>query len=249
MYYTAGVWAVGCTLPFYHLLRYVIRTLGFVTSMLGGRRIFETISRKLPIAVPGYAGASPIPVMRSDGTRHKVAVIGGGISGVGCAYSLQKSGYDVTVYEARDELGGNAQTMKFEVGGKEVTQDLSVLFWAPEYYKNYMQLLKAVEVEPEIVSATYLLHTNVTGKPEYYTPKGTHAEKVISEAGDSMEGRFKNDLEKFDRMVKIVRWTNNAFTWDPEPSFYKHAGIWPIFNPMNFISIKTMTRLCGISQV
>ena len=33
------------------------------------------------------------------------------VSGVGCAYTLQKSGFDVVLYEARDKLGGNAQVL------------------------------------------------------------------------------------------------------------------------------------------
>ena len=42
--------------------------------------------------------------------------------------------YDVTIYEAREKLGGNAQCATFDVGGGQtVRQDLSVLFWAPEY--------------------------------------------------------------------------------------------------------------------
>ncbi len=36
----------------------------------------------------------------------RVAVVGGGPAGLSCAYHLRRLGYDVTVFEARDELGG-----------------------------------------------------------------------------------------------------------------------------------------------
>ncbi|NLG66587.1 MAG: FAD-dependent oxidoreductase [Actinobacteria bacterium] len=36
----------------------------------------------------------------------KVAVVGGGPAGLSCAYQLRRFGYDVTIYEARDAVGG-----------------------------------------------------------------------------------------------------------------------------------------------
>ena len=43
----------------------------------------------------------------------KVAVIGGGISGLTAAYNLSKTGADVTVYESSNELGGLAGSFDF----------------------------------------------------------------------------------------------------------------------------------------
>lgn len=40
----------------------------------------------------------------------KVAVIGGGISGLATAYHLKKDGLDVTLFESRDHVGGNIRT-------------------------------------------------------------------------------------------------------------------------------------------
>ncbi|CAF5064052.1 unnamed protein product, partial [Rotaria sp. Silwood1] len=41
----------------------------------------------------------------------KIAIVGSGIGGVGATYALLCSGYtNVTIYEARDKLGGNAKT-------------------------------------------------------------------------------------------------------------------------------------------
>ena len=40
----------------------------------------------------------------------RIAVLGAGISGLATAYSLQKRGHDVVVFEARDRAGGNAFT-------------------------------------------------------------------------------------------------------------------------------------------
>ena len=45
--------------------------------------------------------------------KPSVAVIGGGITGLTAAYTLLKAGADVTVYEARDTLGGLSSTHDF----------------------------------------------------------------------------------------------------------------------------------------
>ncbi|MBN1476360.1 protoporphyrinogen oxidase [Candidatus Sumerlaeota bacterium] len=42
----------------------------------------------------------------ADGEHHRVAVIGGGISGLTCAFDLQRQGVDVAVLEAGDRPGG-----------------------------------------------------------------------------------------------------------------------------------------------
>ncbi|MGP2437720.1 flavin monoamine oxidase family protein [Streptomyces sp. JW3] len=55
------------------------------------------------------------------GKPAKVAVIGGGIAGLTTAYELGKAGYDCTVLEARDRVGGR----NFTVRGGDTTVDLA----------------------------------------------------------------------------------------------------------------------------
>jgi heterodisulfide reductase subunit A-like polyferredoxin len=47
----------------------------------------------------------PVPEIGTDRGK-KVAVIGGGPSGMACAIDLRKAGYGVTMFEAQDKLGG-----------------------------------------------------------------------------------------------------------------------------------------------
>ncbi|GAA4523588.1 flavin monoamine oxidase family protein [Amycolatopsis samaneae] len=49
----------------------------------------------------------------------KVAVLGGGIAGLTCAYELGKAGYDCTVLEAQDRIGGRNFTVR---NGTEYTE-------------------------------------------------------------------------------------------------------------------------------
>ena len=44
----------------------------------------------------------------------KITIIGGGISGLSAAFELQKSGYDITLLEGTDRLGGKILTSEIE---------------------------------------------------------------------------------------------------------------------------------------
>nr|WP_184989071.1 FAD-dependent oxidoreductase [Sphaerisporangium rubeum] len=73
----------------------------------------------------GAAGPAPyVPPGRSDftlrgGRPAKVLVLGAGVAGLACAYELGKAGYDCTVLEARDRIGGRSLTLR---GGDTVTE-------------------------------------------------------------------------------------------------------------------------------
>ena len=45
-----------------------------------------------------------------------IAVIGAGISGLGCAYQLVKRGHRVDIFEARDRIGGHTATYDVQIG-------------------------------------------------------------------------------------------------------------------------------------
>ena len=42
-------------------------------------------------------------------TGKKVAVVGGGVAGLSCAYQLRRRGHDVVIFEGREKLGGMAR--------------------------------------------------------------------------------------------------------------------------------------------
>ncbi|KAJ0093805.1 hypothetical protein Patl1_25668 [Pistacia atlantica] len=46
--------------------------------------------------------------------KMRVAVVGGGISGLVSAFVLAKAGVDVVLYEKEDYLGGHAKTVTFD---------------------------------------------------------------------------------------------------------------------------------------
>jgi len=233
--------AVTATMPFLYLLQKLLRLLGKLLPPL-----VTGLSYCLPFTIPGYTrGSMPIGSVKPDGSRTKVAVVGGGISGMSCAYSLASSGYDVTVYEARQKLGGNARTHTWNAMGQQVTTDTTVLYWATEYYKNYTALLNHLGVTPAETYLPFMLHSNLSGQSEFATIMPIDGEDKLR---PSLRDRLAPDFKRWGELVHLVKGFNNMVTWDPSPSFYKHTGVITIFNPMNFITMKTLCRWGGISQ-
>ncbi|KAF3786026.1 Zeta-carotene desaturase [Nymphaea thermarum] len=75
-------------------------------------------------------------------TKMRVAVIGGGVSGLVSAYILAKAGVHVVLYEKEDHLGGHAQTI--HVNGVDL--DLGFMVFNGVTYPNMMELFENLGV-------------------------------------------------------------------------------------------------------
>jgi monoamine oxidase len=74
----------------------------------------------------------------------KVGIVGAGIAGLRCAMLLEKAGHEVTVFEARDRVGGRMQTVErgdgwYEAGGE----------WIDADHKRVLALCREFGVAPE----------------------------------------------------------------------------------------------------
>src|SRR5262245_64063902 len=58
------------------------------------------------------AMAEPLTLEPGGSHRTKVVVLGAGMAGLSAAYELGKAGYDCTVLEARDRVGGRNWTIR-----------------------------------------------------------------------------------------------------------------------------------------
>jgi len=72
--------------------------------------------------------------------KQKLAIIGGGISGLTAAYKLQKI-YDITLYEKDQELGGHAKTLTTTQGE---TLDLYVINFNTNGYQKFFEMMKEI---------------------------------------------------------------------------------------------------------
>jgi monoamine oxidase len=82
------------------------------------------------------ASAEPFTLPPGSGRGRKIVILGAGIAGLVSAYELKRAGWDVTVLEARDRIGGRVWSVR---GGDRVVQtgrpDQSCGF-APGHYLN-----------------------------------------------------------------------------------------------------------------
>ena len=66
----------------------------------------------LGLAIPTPAGAENFELPSASGNGRSVVILGAGIAGLVSAYELRRAGYQVTVLEARDRVGGRVWTVR-----------------------------------------------------------------------------------------------------------------------------------------
>lgn len=75
----------------------------------------------------------------------KIAIIGGGISGLTTAYRLTGQ-HDITLFEANDYLGGHTNTVDVEIDGERHSIDTGFIVFNDRTYPNFISLLKELGV-------------------------------------------------------------------------------------------------------
>lgn len=75
----------------------------------------------------------------------KIAVIGGGVSGLTAAWRLYER-HEVTLFEREGRLGGHAHTVEVEVGGARVAVDVGFIVFNRANYPHFCTLLDELGV-------------------------------------------------------------------------------------------------------
>jgi predicted NAD/FAD-binding protein len=233
---------VLAALPLIVVSRIVLACLRTVAPSLVAR-----VEQKLPYAIPNLTKPSQPAVS----TLH-VAVIGGGIAGMGAAFALKRAGARVTVFEPREALGGNAKTANWLTRAGAVRTGLSVLAWPKPYFHNYNELLSQLNVPTTSVNLPFAVRE--PGKFTYYH--------------DSQESKaaFASDLRAFQRvvgLVKLVNWCFECASAMPSAlvrmcsfgrlnpvatSHAKSVYTFHFLSPMNVIPLRTFCLWMGMSR-
>lgn len=100
-------------------------------------------------------------------SKKRVAIIGAGISGLGCAYALrQHPEFDITLYEAGNHIGGHSNTVDFScsIDGKEITHgvDTGFLVFNRKTYPRLVRLFEEIQapVAPSEMSFSVSIDTS-----------------------------------------------------------------------------------------
>ena len=95
------------------------RNLLYRIGAVGGAGAAYMAMEAMGLAIPTPANAENFKLPPKSGTGKSVVILGAGIAGLVSAYELQRAGYQVTVLEARDRIGGRAWTIR---GGDRIVQ-------------------------------------------------------------------------------------------------------------------------------
>jgi len=92
--------------------------------------------------------------------QKKVAIVGAGISGLGCAYALQKNaGVHVTLFEEAAHIGGHSNTVDIEVPGRngaiKCAVDTGFLVFNRKTYPRLTRLFEELQVPVSLSEMTF----------------------------------------------------------------------------------------------
>ncbi|MGK5732913.1 hydroxysqualene dehydroxylase [Streptomyces sp. URMC 124] len=151
--------------------RFLTATAGAVTGVAG---------------VAGVAGGGTVGVVGAAGSAaaasagKRVAVLGGGVSGLSAAHELAERGYEVTVYEYHDALGGKARSMDVPGTGTGVRKPLPGehgFRFFPGFYRNLPDTMRRIPfpgsadgVRGNLRSGTEALFARGSGRPDLHFP-------------------------------------------------------------------------------
>ena len=79
----------------------------------------------------------------------KIAIVGSGISGLTCAYLLNRE-HDITVFEKNDYVGGHTHTHEIEYDGEKLSVDSGFIVYNEWTYPNFIKLLDQLGVERQL---------------------------------------------------------------------------------------------------
>jgi len=103
--------------------------------------------------------------------KKKIAIVGAGISGLGCAYALrQDPNIEITVYEGGDHIGGHSNTVDFslETPDGKMTHgvDTGFLVFNRKTYPRLVRLFEEIHAPVVDSEMSFSVSIATTKNPE-----------------------------------------------------------------------------------
>ncbi len=120
-------------------------------------------------------------------SKKRIAIIGAGISGLGCAYALrQHPEFEITLFEAGDHIGGHSNTVDLtcKIGDKEITHgvDTGFLVFNRKTYPRLVRLFEEIQAPIAPSEMSFSVSIDASAK--------SGASKKIEWAGNDINSFF-----------------------------------------------------------
>ena len=120
----------------------------------------------------------------------KLAIIGTGIAGMGCAHLLQKK-YDLTIFEQDNYVGGHTNTVTVDEDGQPVHMDTGFMVFNFETYPNLCKLFDEIKAPIKKTDMSFSVQ---------------HTESGLEYCGSGLNGLFAQRKNIFNiRYIKMLK--------------------------------------------
>ena len=99
----------------------------------------------------------------------RIAIVGSGISGLTAAYLLSRR-HDITVFEAKDYIGGHSHTVRVEAANQPLYVDTGFIVYNERTYPGFCRLLDILDVPTQASDMSFSFRNEKTGL-EYGVPE------------------------------------------------------------------------------
>ncbi len=152
------------------------------------------------------------------GKMRKVAIIGGGVSGLGVAWALERHPdlFEFRIFEAQPQLGGNAVTADMpQEDGTSIPFDISVTACIPSAYHHMVLFMQQHGID--------LLDTKFNYSVKY------RGEIYAHDFDSDIRGQLQTEIAKFQKLLKRLKWFGRLN--------HSRSRLLNALNPFNYISM------------
>ena len=140
--------------------------------------------------------------------KPRLAIIGTGISGLGCAHFLHER-FDLTIFEKNDYVGGHTNTVVVNEDGREVPIDTGFMVFNHQTYPLLCRLFEELGVETKRTDMSFSLKHLPTG----YEWNGGGLSKIFGQRKNLVSPRF------WSFVLKIHRFNQETVAALDDPAF------------------------------
>ncbi len=145
--------------------------------------------------------------------KKRLAIIGAGISGLGCAYHLRNNPHvEITVFEKENRLGGHSNTIDFQIpgskGGPSYGIDTGFLVFNRRTYPRLLKLFEELHVpiaNSEMTFSVSLPTGSKNGRALEWS--GTNLNSVFAQRRNLINADFLGmlkDIVRFNRLARTI---------------------------------------------